>query len=554
MIGSPVRTTPRSDPPPPRLLFLLSFAVIALLPIPGLFSSLRADDVWSLRTASLPLSEMLATIAGDVHPPFYFLLFWPWIRLFGDSEVAMRALSLLLHYLAVAAVYRCAARTLPRQTAWLAAIAYACAPLALLSTELVRMYSLLGLLSALSITAFQDVAEHPSQRRVALWTLINIAGSFTHLWWFCLLAGQGLAALLCYPHNWRRWFMGFAAGVLPYAVLWGPVLARQLVRSTDAAAWLLPPGITDILPFLYLQCGALLVIAPFARLWARRSGGSPSALPLWLPILLAGALLPPILISFWKPFFYSRFTIVILPATACWLAALAARLNVTVITAVVLSLSSLITFGLSFQSSPCDARALAHNLLQHARPHDTILYVSLAARLNVTVITAVVLSLSSLITFGLSFQSSPCDARALAHNLLQHARPHDTILYVSLSRPAIDHYLDRQRPQRRWRESSFPSVIDTHPGYEGDSRSESLLPAWRYEAATLARELAQRPGARVFVFLRDGHQPSAILEQALIAALQPDPSLDCRCPARSNYIDRLAVFETPPTTPAAALH
>ncbi len=499
MIGSPVRTTPRSDPPPPRLLFLLSFAVIALLPIPGLFSSLRADDVWSLRTASLPLSEMLATIAGDVHPPFYFLLFWPWIRLFGDSEVAMRALSLLLHYLAVAAVYRCAARTLPRQTAWLAAIAYACAPLALLSTELVRMYSLLGLLSALSITAFQDVAEHPSQRRVALWTLINIAGSFTHLWWFCLLAGQGLAALLCYPHNWRRWFMGFAAGVLPYAVLWGPVLARQLVRSTDAAAWLLPPGITDILPFLYLQCGALLVIAPFARLWARRSGGSPSALPLWLPILLAGALLPPILISFWKPFFYSRFTIVILPATACWLAAL-------------------------------------------------------AARLNVTVITAVVLSLSSLITFGLSFQSSPCDARALAHNLLQHARPHDTILYVSLSRPAIDHYLDRQRPQRRWRESSFPSVIDTHPGYEGDSRSESLLPAWRYEAATLARELAQRPGARVFVFLRDGHQPSAILEQALIAALQPDPSLDCRCPARSNYIDRLAVFETPPTTPAAALH
>jgi hypothetical protein len=442
---------------------------------------------------------MLAVIAGDVHPPLYFLLFWPWLRLFGDAEVAMRSLSLLFHWLAAAAVYRCAARSLPRQTAWLAAIAYACAPLALLSTELVRMYSLLGLLSALSITAFQDVAEHPSPRRVALWTLINIAGTFTHLWWFCLLAGQALAALVCHPRRWRFWAAGFIASALPYSVFWGPVLARQLARSTDAAAWLLPPDITDILPFLYLQCGVLLVIAPLAWLWARRPGRPPAALPLWLPILLAGAILPPLLISFWKPFFYSRFTIVALPATACWLAAHTARL-----------------------SAPAAA--------------------------------TVVISLSSLITFGLSFQSSPCDTRAIASSLLQHARPHDAILYVSLSRPAIDHYLDRQRPQRRWRESSFPSAIDTHPGFEGDSRSESSLPAWRREAAALARELTQRPATRVFVFLRNGHQPSAILEQALRSTLQPVPSLDCLCPARSNYIDRLVVFEAPPAAPAAALN
>lgn len=501
MIVSPVRNIPRSDPPPPRLLFLLSLAVIALLPLPGLFSSLRADDVWTLRTASLPLLEMFATIAGDVHPPFYFLLFWPWLRLFGDSELAMRALSLLLHYLAAAAVYRCAARSFTRQTAWLAAIAYACAPLALLSTELVRMYSLLGLLSALSITAFQDVATHPSPRRIALWTLINIMGSFTHLWWFCLLAGQALAAILCHPRLWRSWTAGFIASTLPYSLLWGPVLARQFSRSNDAAAWLLPPSAADILPFLYLQSGVLLVLAPLAWFWARRRPGASSAeaMPLWLPVLLAGALLPPILVSFWKPFFYSRFTIVILPATACWLA--------------------------------------AH-----------------AARLSVPAIATVVLSLSSFITFGLSFQSSPCDARAFTHNLLQHARPHDTILYSSLSRPAIDHYLDRQRPQRRWHESSFPALIDTHPGYEGDSRSESNVPVWSHEAASLARELAQRPGTRVFVFLRNDHRPSAILEQALAATLQPVPALGCHCPARSNYIDRLAVFESPPAVPATALN
>jgi len=498
MSGSPVHTVSCSDPPPTRLLLWISVILIVLIPLPGLFTSLRADDVWTLQTARLPLPQMLDTIAADVHPPFYFLLFWPWLRLFGDTEISMRALSLLLHYLAGAAVYRCAARALPRQTAWLSAIAYACAPLALLSTELVRMYSLLGLLSALSITAWQDVAERPSPRRVALWTLINIAGSFTHLWWFCLLAGQAIAAIVCYPRLWRPWAAGLIASTLPYALLWGPVLTRQLSRSTDAAAWLLPPSAGDVLPFLYLQAGVLLVLAPLVWHWSHRRPAAFTT-PLWLPVLLAGALLPPIFISFWKPFFYSRFTIVILPATACWLAAL-------------------------------------------------------AARLNVTVIATVVLSLSALITFGLSFQASPCDARTLAHNLLQHARPHDTILYVSLSRPAIDHYLDRQRPQRRWRESSFPSVIDSHPGFEGDSRSQSLLPALRLEAASLTRDLAQRPGARVFVFLRDGHQPSAILEQALIAALQPDPSLDCRCPARSNYIDRLAVFETPPTTPAPALH
>ena len=473
---------------------------MALLPLPGLYSSLRADDVWSLRTAGLPMSEMLATIAGDVHPPLYFLLFWPWLRLFGDTEVAMRALSLLLHYLAAAAVYRCAARALPRQTAWLAAIAYACAPLALLSTELVRMYSLLGLLSALSITAFQDVAEHPSPRRVALWTLINIAGSFTHLWWFCLLAGQALAAILCYPRLWRSWTAGLIASTLPYSLLWGPVLLRQLNRSTDAAAWLRPPSPGDLLAFLYFHLNVFLLVLPVVPFLLRRLPRPYAwSLPSWVPILLLGTLLPPLVLSYWKPFFSTRFTIVALPASAVLVSVWMARTGA--------------------------ARA-----------------------------TTILLMASSLVILSSSLRSSDCEPPAQALQLLQKVKNDDSILYVSLSRPAIDFYLDRERPQRRWRESSFPSAIDTHPGFEGDSQSLSLLPAWRDEAASLAREIAQRPGARVFVFLRSDHQPSAILEHALAAALQRLPALDCHCPARSNYIDRLAVFEAPPNVPATALH
>lgn len=482
--------------PPSTRTVLLTLAGAGALALAGMNSSLRADDVWSLRTASLPLGAMLRAVAEDVHPPLYFLLLWPWVRVFGDSEWALRAPSLLLHWAAIAAVWFSARRFLARPAAWVAAIAYGCAPLALLSAELVRMYSLLGLLAALSLAAWAEAARRPGARPLILWTAIQVAGTFTHLWWFCWLGGQMAAAFVFHRRAWRRWAAACLAAVAPYAVLWGPALWRQLGGSREAAAWLLPPRWGDAAPLLYLQLGALLLALPvaLAQRWRGR-WDSGHTIPLWLPVMAAGALLPPLLISFWKPFFYARFTIVVLPAVVCWAAALAARGG---------------------------ARTMA----------------------------AIVLAGAALVTAGTRLPAPGCDARAAARFLVEHVPDGGTVRYTSLSRPAIDYYLERFRPGRSWREASFPAEIDRHPGYEGEARDPARRPAWEAEAAALAREVKARPGARVFALLRNGHLPSQTLEEALKRELRAAPEPALACPDRSNYFHRIAVYEAP----AAALH
>lgn len=498
MGGNPLKTPEHS--PPSRRLIILTLTAAGALALAGLHRSLRADDIWSLRTASLPLPDMLRTIAADVHPPLYFLLMWPWVRVFGDSEWALRGLPLVLHWLAIAAVYAAASRVLPRHATWLAALAYACAPLAVLSAELVRMYSLLGLLAALSIPAWRDVARKPGMRPLAIWALIHAAGTFTHLWWFCWMAGQALAAGVFFRAAWRRWAAAFAAGVLPYALLWGPALFRQIGRSGDAAAWIEPPKAGQILPLLFLLLGPLLLALPAAAILRLRGRWDQTwPLPAWLPVMVLGTLLPPLLVSFWKPFFHPRFTIVALPAICFWLAGWCARGRPRAVAAVVLGAALILTLG----------------------------------------------------TLGLP---EGCDARVAARFLARHAQDGDTVLYVSLSRPATDYYLNRLRPERDWRESSFPREIDTHPGYEGDARGRARIPAWREEAEAVARAAAARPGARVWVLLRDSHEPSRILAEALSSTLAALPGPVINCQGRDNYYNQIRVFAALPAAPAAALH
>src|SRR5207248_2146180 len=52
-----------------------------------------------------PVAEMLERTARDNHPPLYFLLLKTWAALFGDSALALRALSIVLGCLTIVGMY-----------------------------------------------------------------------------------------------------------------------------------------------------------------------------------------------------------------------------------------------------------------------------------------------------------------------------------------------------------------------------------------------------------------------------------------------------------------
>jgi len=63
------------------------------------------DEAWSWRYTRFSIWEIIRRTAGDVHPPFYFLLLKGWVGAFGDSTTALRSLSVLCGGLTVLGMY-----------------------------------------------------------------------------------------------------------------------------------------------------------------------------------------------------------------------------------------------------------------------------------------------------------------------------------------------------------------------------------------------------------------------------------------------------------------
>ena len=76
------------------LAILITAAVLRLLFLAD--HSYWVDELWSIKFASLNLLELVSEIAAiDVHPPLYYALLHFWMQTFGDSEFAVRSLSVV---------------------------------------------------------------------------------------------------------------------------------------------------------------------------------------------------------------------------------------------------------------------------------------------------------------------------------------------------------------------------------------------------------------------------------------------------------------------------
>jgi len=483
------------------LAALLSLPFFALQGAPG---AVRSDEVWSLKTAALPYSQIMAAIRADVHPPLYYLLLGGWLRLAGEEAWTARLLSALLYVLNVFLVYGLARRLLDFRGSVLCAVLYMTSPLALLSAEFVRMYALLSLFSILSTRFYLEFSLRPegSRRGLAGYVVASALGTFTHVWFFFLLFGQVLCQLVLFrAARAKRFAAALGLALMPYAALWLPTLLEQVRRSREATAWLEPPGIAEFGRTLLMQGGGFWLLLPALAygLWQRRrspAAGEPGGAwsrraAAFAGLLLAASLAAPVLVSQFKPVFYSRFTIIVLHLFA---------------------LAAAAVFG---------------GISKHRLP--------------------IALLVIAWACIGYSLLQPPsCSSRWTAAHLLEHARETDYVIFTSLSRQPVDYYLERAGQRPGFRETSFPREIDAHPGYEGRIHEPAAVARLRQEAESLVAEirLAARRNRDLKVFLLHGFRPQtdAILKELLDKELEPLPGESVRCAARRNYFDQVSVY------------
>jgi 4-amino-4-deoxy-L-arabinose transferase-like glycosyltransferase len=178
-----------------RLLLLSIIAIALALRLPGLTESLWHDEVWSTRVMLGNVTALARTIGADVHPPFYAVVMFVWIRMFGDSEISVRMLPLICGLLTIVLTARLAAGYGWRRAAPVAALILAISPPHIWYSQEARHYSLLLLLLTAYTCAFHRIRQTHARRWYVACALLALCMVLTHYFAIAYVAAITLLAL-----------------------------------------------------------------------------------------------------------------------------------------------------------------------------------------------------------------------------------------------------------------------------------------------------------------------------------------------------------------------
>jgi mannosyltransferase len=226
------------------------------------FYRLDAQSFWNDEGNSARLSERTVALivegtASDIHPPGYYLLLHYWRALFGHSEFALRALSVVAGLALVLFTYLLGRRLFGETTGLLAAFLGAISPFAVYYSQEARMYALLAALSAAATYLLVRVLEEARSKKLAS-CVLHLVSCILLLASYVLTCVAGLYTQYAFPfvllvHN------------LIFAVWWLAVARRSVVRWRWLAAWV---GAQATIAVLYL---------PWLPIALRSVTGWPSA-------------------------------------------------------------------------------------------------------------------------------------------------------------------------------------------------------------------------------------------------------------------------------------
>ncbi len=229
-------------------LFVVTLMALALV-LHGrtLWTSYWGDEAIAVGIASHPLGSLPHYLVDDGSPPLYYVLLHYWMKMFGTSEVATHALSLVPGLLAVPAAWWSAGRLFGRWAARAAAALVAtCAYLAYYSTE-TRMYSWLVLVALLAVTCFVLAYRGAGRRYWAATTLLMAAVLYLQYYGLYLVAATVIvgSAAAARQRAWSQlratWFYGAACAAL--FAPWAPQFLYQLTNT--GAPWAPHPSVLD---------------------------------------------------------------------------------------------------------------------------------------------------------------------------------------------------------------------------------------------------------------------------------------------------------------------
>jgi len=160
-------------------------------------SDLWLDEALTVNIARRPLGDLVKLLRHDGAPPLYYVLLHLWMRVFGGSDVATRALSGVIGVVAVALCWPAAAGlggSDPARRRWLgttAVLVMATSAYAIRYSNEARMYMLEMALVLAGYLAMRAVLARPTLGRLIGLGVVTAALLYTQYWALYLVAVTG---------------------------------------------------------------------------------------------------------------------------------------------------------------------------------------------------------------------------------------------------------------------------------------------------------------------------------------------------------------------------
>jgi len=496
-------------------LLALPFVAMVFFAFYGIRSrSMWLDEAFTVLASFRSLSGVINEIKYDSAPPLYYMVLSLWSGLFGMGETAVRGLSGMFYIANVFVMYLLAKSLLKsRYAGYLAALLFMASPLAIRHAQNARMYSLLSLLAALSIYCFFRIVRDGAEKKaVAVYLAVNVLGTFTHYWFWFPLFGQGVAALLLYRRQFLKVFAFTTLSVVPFFVLWAPVVAAQ--RQRCGTTWIPKPG-------------AAVFYQTVADFYGRGTSGY-LVLAVFVLLVLVNIAMP--------------FRLKLTPARKI-LDQAGEKINLALI--VIIAISLLLAFAVSHALQPV---FIVGRYTIAVLPAFTLLVVSFLSKTANPVLTVIVcFFLVAGSGAGLLVSRNQVAAesdRNTATELINRAEMGDAIIYTSLSHAAVEYYLKLFGKDAFFKRYSFPMELMQHMGWRDIpgmlSQKDSLL----VEADSLVGRLKQDLGAGNGVWLLYGYdvEVSAPVKEALDAGMVQTMEL----PVAGPFHKKIFVYKKKP--------
>jgi mannosyltransferase len=296
------------------------------------------EEAWTLYFAKLSLPELWhSLLTEEPKPPFYYFTTLYWIRWAGDSEYALRFLSLVFGVMAVPLTYRLGQALGDDRLGLLTALLLTVAPYQIWHSQEARMYSIFTAASVMSMWGFVKMLpnltgfQKPIRFNCWRWWLLYVIGTewaiLTHYHALVIIGSQGLFLLLTWRRTWRSYpaWVGTLIVIFLLYVPWlfvsSALLERFLHWLTQPTLWAtyirgvqaytvgeyMPPAEAIPLVLVFVAVYLLGLVYASRRRWGNWPG--PDMLAFLLAYTLAPNLAAWLYGEFRTPVYFERYLI-----------------------------------------------------------------------------------------------------------------------------------------------------------------------------------------------------------------------------------------------------